>query len=60
MEDFFIELSSSFYNQLDPRRRPEREDARMIQEDHKAMSNLPTRGFQHQFDPQHKRRYFKD
>lgn len=45
-------MANTFYNTIDPRRRQENADAHMIQEDHKAMANLPTQGFQRQFDPQ--------
>lgn len=33
-------MAEAFYNQVDPRRRQEIHDSRMIREDHTAMSNL--------------------
>lgn len=36
---------------VDPRRRQELSDARMVQEDHSAMANLSPRGYQRQFNP---------
>lgn len=41
-----------FYATIDPRRRKELADARMIQEDHSAMSNLPKEGYQREFRSQ--------
>lgn len=33
-------MAGSFYEQVDPRRKQERKDARMISEDHNAIGNL--------------------
>lgn len=41
-----------FYSTVDPRRRQEYSDSKLVSEDHRAMSNLPTEGFQKQFDTQ--------
>ena len=43
--------SSAFYDQIDPRRRQELKDSRMIQEDHSKMSNLSDRYILEQFNP---------
>lgn len=45
MEDMY----HIFYSTIDPRRRKELADARMIQEDHTAMANLPREGYQREF-----------
>lgn len=42
-------MSHIFYSTIDPRRRKEVADSRMIQEDHSAMSNLPKEGYQREF-----------
>lgn len=42
-------IYNSFYDTVDPRRKKEVMDSRMIQEDHSAPSNLPLRGFQAEF-----------
>ncbi len=53
MDNFSVFFArDTFYDRIDPRRRREVADSRMVQEDHKAMANLPTKGFQRQFDPQ--------
>ena len=41
------EMLNTFYDHIDPRRRQEMQDSRMIQEDHKAVANLSPR-FIHQ------------
>jgi hypothetical protein len=52
MDEFSVLFASgTFYDNIDPRRRREVADSRMIQEDHRAMANLPTKGFQRQFNP---------
>jgi hypothetical protein len=52
MDNFSVKFASgTFYDNITPRRRQEVADSRMIQEDQQAMSNLPTKGFQRQFDP---------
>lgn len=33
-------MQDAFYSNVDPRRRQERKDARMISEDHRAIANL--------------------
>ena len=47
----FSSMSMSFYENVDPRRRQELTDARMIQEDHTAMANAPTRFIHEEFNP---------
>lgn len=39
-----------FYGQIDPRRKQEVADSRMIQEDHNAMANLSPRAINREFD----------
>lgn len=41
------EMMTIFYDHIDPRRRQEKSDSRMIQEDHRQVANLP-REFIHQ------------
>lgn len=48
MDEFMI-IRDRFYSTIDPRRRKELSDSRMIQEDQKAMANLPKEGFQREF-----------
>lgn len=43
------EIRNNFYKHVDPRRRQELYDSRMIQEDPRAIANLPERGFQKQY-----------
>jgi len=43
--------SNFFYNNVDPRRKQELSDARMVQEDHNAMANLSERALHHTFNP---------
>lgn len=42
--------SNFFYNNVDPRRKQELSDARMVQEDHNAMANLSERPVYHTFN----------
>lgn len=42
-------LRVSFFEKVDPRRKQEREDARQISEDHKAMANLSNRAIHREF-----------
>ena len=52
MDEFSVRFAmGTFYDNITPRRRQEVADSRMIQEDRHAMDNLPTKGFQRQFDP---------
>lgn len=55
MENMFM-IHHAFRQAIDPRRRNEVADSRMIQEDQHAMSNLPTEGFQRQFNPDRTRK----
>jgi hypothetical protein len=49
---FPISLSdNAFVQPIDPRRRPEINDSRMIREDHTAMANLPTMAINRQWNP---------
>ena len=51
MENFTMSLRASFMEQVDPRRKQERNDARMISEDHHAMANLSPRFIHREFNP---------
>lgn len=42
--------SNFFYNNVDPRRKQELSDARMVQEDHNAMANLSEQPVYHTFN----------
>ena len=44
-----MDLRDAFYKAGDPRRRLEREDGRMIGNDHAAFANCPPDGFQRYF-----------
>jgi len=47
-----VSMNDYAYQQpVDPRRRPEYFDAQLIQEDNRAMANLPTKGYQVQWNP---------
>lgn len=47
-----VSLSDYGYQQpVDPRRRPEFNDAQMIQEDHRAIANLPEKAIHREFRP---------
>jgi|SRR5712675_179515 len=43
-------LAETFYGRVDPRRRQEISDSRMVREDQKAMANLPKQAIQHEYD----------
>ena len=43
-------LDNAFYDNIDPRRRQEVADSRMLQEDHAAMANCPTRPIHREFN----------
>jgi hypothetical protein len=43
-------MRESFYEKVDPRRRQELSDARMIQEDQRAMANLSEREINKEFN----------
>lgn len=46
-----IGMGLRFYEAVDPRRKQERVDGRMISEDHKAMANLSNTPVYHTFNP---------
>ena len=46
-----IKMMRSFYDNVDPRRKQELADSRMIFEDHNAPSNLYQQPVYHTFDP---------
>lgn len=50
MEEEGLMASNFFYNNVDPRRKQELSDARMVQEDHNAMSNLSAQPVYHTFN----------
>ena len=43
------EIGGEYYHGLDPRRRNERADAGLIQEDHTQIANLPSQARHHEF-----------
>lgn len=43
-------MADAFYKEVDPRRKQERADARMISEDHRAMANLSERPIYREFN----------
>lgn len=47
MEDMML----AFYQNVDPRRKQELADSRMVNEDHKAMANLSEKAVYHEFNP---------
>jgi hypothetical protein len=51
MKDRYNDIMIEFYNNVDPRRKQELADGRMIQEDHKAMANLSETAIYHEFNP---------
>lgn len=65
MEDIMIEIGDIFYSTINPRRRDEISDSRMIQEDHRSIANLPQEGYQREFKSRarcraKKKAYFND
>lgn len=48
-------LEDTFYMNVDPRRRQEVRDSKMLSEDHRAMANLPTYGIHAEYN----QNYFK-
>lgn len=42
-------MAEIFYENVDPRRKQERNDSRQVSEDHKAMSNLSERAIHKEF-----------
>ena len=56
------DMQNAFYgnvHRIDPRRRVEYQDSRMVNEDQAAMSNLPQQGYQVEFNHEYKPRYLK-
>lgn len=50
MRDMLDHMSNAFYKEVDPRRRQEIADSRMVNEDQMAMANLSPRFIHKQFD----------
>lgn len=46
-----IEMMRNFYENVDPARKQERADGRMVWEDHKAIANLYGQPIYHTFNP---------
>jgi len=46
----FKEMNNAFWGKVDPRRKQEETDARMISEDHTAMANLSERPIYREFN----------
>jgi hypothetical protein len=44
-------MLKNFYGNVDPRRKQELTDSRMVQEDHNAMANLSSRFIHREFNP---------
>lgn len=59
IETHIQDMQRSFYDNIDPRRRVEYEDSQMIQENHRAVANLPDKGYQIEFDHEYKPRYLR-
>ncbi len=52
MDNGYVSLSDHAYRQpVDPRRRPEMADSRMIREDHRSVANLSPNEINRQFTP---------
>lgn len=51
MDELHVMLSTTFFENVDPRRRQERSDSRMVQEDHSKTANLSDKAVYHTFDP---------
>lgn len=49
-EDIMISMEEAFYGVVDPRRRQERKDSRMIQEDRTKVANLSDQALHHEFN----------
>lgn len=43
-------LSNTFYDNVDPRRRQELADSKMLNEDHTAMANLPRQAIHREYN----------
>lgn len=46
-----IEMMRNFYSNVDPRRKQELSDSRMVSEDHNAVANLSPKPVYHTFNP---------
>ncbi len=56
------DMQNEFYGNIhnvDPRRRVEYQESKLVNEDNKAVANLPQQGYQMEFDFQYKPRYLK-
>ena len=53
-------LEDIFFGRVDPRRRQEKKDSRMIQEDHSKIANLSDRPLHHEFNQNKYVEHFKD
>jgi hypothetical protein len=59
-ENFIQSLHDSFFGVVDPRRRQEKKDSRMIQEDHTKVANLPDKPLHHEFNQNKYVEHFRD
>lgn len=50
MDEILVSMRESFYNNVDPRRKQEWADSRMINEDHYKMANCPEKPINRQFN----------
>lgn len=53
-------LNEIFMGAVDPRRRQEKKDSRMVQEDHSKVANLPDRALHHEFNQNKYVEHFRD
>lgn len=58
--ELLVELQDIFFGKVDPRRRQELKDSRMIQEDHNAVANLPAKPLLHEFNQNKYVEHFRD
>jgi hypothetical protein len=49
--NIIFDVTQAFYDQVDPRRRQEQADSRLISEDHNAMANLSDKAIHREFNP---------
>jgi len=55
-----VELEGVFFGEVDPRRRQEYKDSRMVQEDHDEVANLSPKFIHREFNQQKYVEHFKD
>ena len=50
LDSIYVGMSNAFFGAVDPRRRQEKKDSRMIREDRNAVANLPRQAQHHEFN----------